>query len=50
MEKFEEFCARIWEGSTNTPEQKWMNTDAKKIGWINVHEFMITEKKFRQTV
>ena len=43
MEKFEEFRARIW-------EQKWMNTDAKKIGWINVHEFMITEKNFRQTV
>ena len=32
MGKFEEFCARIWEGSINTPQRKWMNTDAKKIG------------------
>ena len=52
MEKFEESWVRIWEDSTNSPQRKWMNTDAKKIGQkvMNVHEFMITEKKLRQTV
>ena len=32
MEKFEDFFARIWEGSTNTPQRKWMNSYPKKIG------------------
>ena len=52
MEKFEELWVRIRENSTNTPQRKWMNTDAKKIGQkvMNVHESMITEKKLRETV
>ena len=52
MEKFEEFLTEIWEDNTKTPQRKWMNTDAKKIGRkvINVQEFTITEKKLHQTV
>ena len=52
MKQFEEFWARIWDGSTNTPQRKWMNIDAKKTGpkVMNVQEFTITEKKFCQIV
>ena len=48
MEKFEEFWGGIWEDETKTPNQKWMNTVAKKIREKvkNVQEFMITEKHF----
>ena len=52
MEKFEEFWAGIWEYNTKTPQIKWMNTVAKKIGQklTNVQEFTITEKKLHHTV
>ena len=29
---FEEFWAGIWEDKAKTPQQKWMNTVAKKMG------------------
>ena len=47
MEKFEEFWAGIWEDNTKTPQRKWRNTVAKKIGQkvTNVQEFTITEKE-----
>ena len=32
MEKFEEFWEGILEDNTKTPQRKWMNTVAKKIG------------------
>ena len=52
MEKFEEFWAGIWEDNTKTPQRKWMNTVAKKIGEkvTNIQEFTITEKKLHVTV
>ena len=52
LEKNEEFWARIWKDNTKTPQPKWMNTVAKKIGQkvTNVQEFMITEKKLYETV
>ena len=52
MEKFEEFWAGIWKDNTKTPNRKWMNTVAKKMGQkvANVQEFTITEKKLHQTV
>ena len=52
MEKFEEFWAGICEENTKTPQQKWMNTVAKKIGQkvTNVQEFTITKKKLQQTI
>ena len=41
MEKFEEFWGGIWKDNTKTPQQKWMNTVAKKIGQkvTNVQKF-----------
>ena len=37
---------------TKTPNRKWMNTVAKKIGqkFANVQKFTITEEKLNQTV
>ena len=47
MEKSENFWAGIWEGNTKTPQRKWMNTVAKKIGQkvTNVQEFAISPKR-----
>ena len=52
MEKFEEFWGGIWEDETKTPNQKWMNTVAKKMREKvkNVQEFTITEKNFYDIV
>ena len=52
MVKFEEFCARLREDSTNNLQRKWMNTDEKKKKRpkvTNVQLFMITKKKLHQT-
>ena len=52
MLKLEDFWAGIWEDNTKTPNQKWVNTVAKKIGQkvANLQEFTITGKKLHQTV
>ena len=52
MENFEEFWAGIWKDNTKTPQRKWMNTVAKKIGEkvTNIQEFTIIEKKLYGTV
>ena len=52
MEKNENFCTGIWEDNTKTPQRKWMNIVAKKIGQkvTNVQEFTITEKRLHQRI
>ena len=52
MEKNENFCTGIWEDNTKTPQRKWMNIVAKKIGHkvTNVQELTITEKKLHQII
>ena len=52
MLKLEDFWAGIWEDNTKTPNQKWVNTVAKKIGQkvANLQEFTITGNKLHQTV
>ena len=52
IEKLEEFWAGIWEDDTKTPQQKWMNTIARKITEkvTNVQKRVIIEEIMYGTV
>ena len=52
MAIFEKLWGGILEDNTKTPQRKWMNTVAKKIGEkvVNVQELMITKEKHYDTV
>ena len=52
MKIFEEFWVGIWYNNTKTPQRKYMNTVAKKIGQkvAIVQKFTINEKKLHQTI
>ena len=52
MEKLEKFWVGMWADNTKTPQRKWLNKVAQKIGQKirNVQGFMITEKKLYKAV
>ena len=52
IEKFEDFWAGIWEGQSQTPNQKWMNTVARKLREkvVDAQDFVINNETLKKAV